>query len=134
MAEILVKAADAVNSDPELDRLSYKRGDPVVIRPDGHNWASGSLDLNVFYIIKIPGVDPEQLVKYLEPEYDTTANPDPESGDYPVKRRRRFWGQNTPLEWQEFLAANGYIEKTWEELRDFIWDKTDGSNLTGVPL
>lgn len=42
MAEILVKAVDAVHPDPEKDRRgAYKKGDIVLAMPDGHVWGSG---------------------------------------------------------------------------------------------
>jgi len=65
MCELLVKAIDANHPDPVIDLAgSYKRGDVVVIMPDGHTWGTGELDTNVFAIIKHPGVSVDSM-KYM---------------------------------------------------------------------
>ena len=39
VVELLVKAVDATNPDPEKDRVScYKAGFIVDVKPDGHKW------------------------------------------------------------------------------------------------
>ena len=62
MCELLVKAVDANHPDPDTDhRGCYKRGDIVVVMSDGHQWGAGELDTNVFEIVKLPGIDANQL-------------------------------------------------------------------------
>lgn len=62
MCELLVKAVDAHHPNPAIDLAgSYKRGDVVVIMPDGHQWGTGELDTSVFAIIKKPGVSVESI-------------------------------------------------------------------------
>jgi len=62
MCEVLVKAVDANHPDPDTDhRGCYKRGDIVVVMSDGHQWGAGELDTNVFEIVKLPGIDANQL-------------------------------------------------------------------------
>jgi len=74
MAELLVKAIDAVCTDPgkspaELAakdaRGCYKRGDVVVVMPDGHAW--GAMEgPPKFWVVKVPGLSVEAAQAYLE--------------------------------------------------------------------
>lgn len=57
MAELLVKAVDAVNSDPDADRAGcFKKGDIVVAMDDGHAWRPSEAP-PTFVIVKCPGLD-----------------------------------------------------------------------------
>jgi len=38
MAELLIRLKNNTNADPVKDRMCYKRGDIVVVKPDGHHW------------------------------------------------------------------------------------------------
>lgn len=61
MAEILVKAVDATNPDPEKQRRGcYRKGDPVLAMPDGHAWGAEEGPPK-FVVIKVPGIDPDQI-------------------------------------------------------------------------
>lgn len=65
MAEILIKRISVTNPDPEKDeRGCYKRGYPVVIMPDGHEWGAEEGPPN-FVVIKVPGVSKATLEQYL---------------------------------------------------------------------
>lgn len=55
MAEFLVKAVDAVNLNIEKNRQCYKRGDIVVVKPDGWAWGKKEGPPR-FEIVKIPGM------------------------------------------------------------------------------
>lgn len=71
MAELLVKAVDAVHADAVKDaRGSYKRGDVVVVMPDGHTWGREELLAPAlggkFIVVKIAGVDPEAIRDKLQ--------------------------------------------------------------------
>lgn len=61
MARILVKAFDAVNADPEINKRGcYKQSDVVVVMPDGHVW-SPLEGLPKFLQLDLPGVPVEQI-------------------------------------------------------------------------
>ena len=67
MAEILIKAMDAINSDPVKNLAGcYKKGDIVVIMPDNWTWGKEET-LPKFVILKIPGVVIDE--KYILPRY-----------------------------------------------------------------
>ena len=64
MCELLVKAVDANHPDPDTDhRGCYKRGDIVVVMPDGHQWGAGELDTNVFEVVKFPGMSVDDYLR-----------------------------------------------------------------------
>jgi len=61
MAEFLIKAIDATHPDPDTDEQGcYKKGDIVVVMPDGHEWG-GKEGPPTFVIVKVPGVTVEQV-------------------------------------------------------------------------
>lgn len=119
MAEILLKAQEETPVNP-----SSRRGDLVAIMPDGHPW--GRLEgLPDFYVIRVPGravADVQPYARFI-PDQFTGA-------DTGV---RRYYGHNSPPEWQAELAATGVITKTWEELAPYIVDKITGRPLAEVP-
>lgn len=67
MAELLIKAQTTwTNPDPIIDaRGVYKKGDIVVVRPDGHEWG-GEENLPNFVLLKVPGVTVEQVENRIE--------------------------------------------------------------------
>ncbi len=66
MAEILVKAVDATNPDATLDRQGcYKRGDPVLVKDDGHTW--GALEtLPTFVRINVSDATAAEVEQYMK--------------------------------------------------------------------
>lgn len=69
MAELLIKSSDTTNPDPVKDlRGCYKKGDVVVVKPDGWSWGKEELKKEKFYILRIPDKKPEEL-KYLVQEH-----------------------------------------------------------------
>lgn len=66
MAELLIKAVDATHVDPDKDRRGcYKRGDVVVVQPDGWSW--GTLEaLPRFVLVKVPGATVAQVEQYIQ--------------------------------------------------------------------
>lgn len=57
MAEILVKAFTVNHDNATFDRRGcFKRGDPVIVMPDGHQWGQGERPPK-FILVKIPGLD-----------------------------------------------------------------------------
>lgn len=85
MAELLVKAVDAVHPDPDVDRVGcYKAGDIVAVQPDGHHWGSCEC-LPAFIVVRIPGVSVDDARRYTEPRTITVTPDGPE-----IIERRRF--------------------------------------------
>ena len=65
MAELLIKATDAVHSDEIEDlRGCYKKGYVVVVKPDGWKWGKEELNKEKFYILRVRDAKPEDL-QYL---------------------------------------------------------------------
>jgi len=64
MAEILVRLKNNTHSDPIKDRMCYKRGDVVVVMPDGHPWGS-SEGLPDFAVIQTD-TTLAQIVKFTD--------------------------------------------------------------------
>jgi hypothetical protein len=94
MAEFLIKAIDATHSDPEKDKRGcYKRGDFVVVMPDGHEWGKEER-LPKFVVVKIPGLSVETAKKYIL------------SHDEP-RPATRTWNK---LDWDEALVSGEYQE------------------------
>ncbi|MCD6149092.1 hypothetical protein J7J18_07000 [bacterium] len=68
MAELLVKSSDTTNPDPIKDlRGCYKKGDVVVVKPDGWKWGKEELNKNKFYILCVPDKEVDEL-KFLTKE------------------------------------------------------------------
>ena len=55
MCELLVKAKDGFNLDPVKDLGRYKRGDIVVVMPDGHTWGTKECPPD-FLVVKVLGL------------------------------------------------------------------------------
>lgn len=127
MAELLIKATDATHPDPQTDRSGcYKRGDVVAVMPDGHSWGPEELNREKFYLIRLPGVSPEALEKYLEPERDPVLREE-------VLTRRRWHGQKLPSSLKQALGS-GPVDLTWKILREYIRDKATGLTEAGKEL
>ena len=69
MAELLVRVVDKTNDDKKLDAQCSKRGDVIVVQPDGWPWGREELKSEVWRIVKLPGVDPGTLVDLVMPEF-----------------------------------------------------------------
>lgn len=92
MAEILIKAVDATHSDPEKDAVGcYKRGDMVVVAPDGHVWGKEE-GLPKFVVVKVPGLSVEKARDFIEEQREAATV-------------RRTWMLST---WQEALLSGVY--------------------------
>lgn len=78
MCEVLIRVTDkGVDPDAYKDAMISKRGDVIVIVPDGHPWSAAELSAPFWRIVKIPGL-PESELAYLSSQ---PAN---------MKRRRGF--------------------------------------------
>lgn len=132
MAELLVKAVDASNPDGEQDRRGcYKRGMPVLVMEDGHEWGAEE-HLPAFVVIKVPGIARATVAKYALPQ--TTID---QFTGQPVTYRRRRW----QIQWSELPAAarqklastgmltikagtyTGAFDYTWTQVKGFFLDQ-----------
>jgi hypothetical protein len=67
VAELLIKAVSATHADATKgERGCYKRGDPVLVMPDGHAWGSREA-MPRFVILKVPGISAEAARPYVAP-------------------------------------------------------------------
>ena len=125
MAELLVKATDAININPDKDLQCYKRGMPVVVMPDGHPWGLEER-LPSFVIVKIPGVAVDRVQKYITPEYTVSAESD--STVY----RRRMWQirwSSLPVAARNKLTSTGELiikTGTYDGIYDYTWQQVKG--------
>ncbi len=124
MAEILVKAIDSTHPDSTIERQGcYKRGMPVAVMPDGHQWGRKE-KLPAFVVIKIPGVSPATVQKYIEPEVDA-------GGDQRIVRKRKWiirWEALPPIARSRLaavgeltikaLAYTGRYHYTWQQVKN----------------
>lgn len=117
MAEILVKAVDATNPDPVKDAAGcYKRGDPVVIMPDGHPWGREE-GLPKFWIVKVPGATVAQLQQYVDALL---------AADGETRVRRRAWSLDTARMSggvRNTLNNTGTITVTLTQVQNFLQRK-----------
>jgi hypothetical protein len=82
MAEILIKAED---TDVAESSKNWRRGDPIVVMPDGHTWGKSEC-LPKFAVLKLPGLSVEEVKDLIEPETDG-VNDDGQ----PIVIRPRKW-------------------------------------------
>lgn len=71
MAELLVRTVDNINPDAEMDYLSSKRGDVIVVMPDGWQWSKAEAKSSIWEIVKAPGVSVFDANVFLGPEINT---------------------------------------------------------------
>lgn len=121
MAEFLIKTIDANHSNPVKDKAGcYKRGDVVVVMPDGWQW--GRLEgPPKFVIVKIPGMTVEAAQKYIESENDTI---DPETPVVLTRRKYKFHIDDIPSEIKDELESKGIVTITKLQAEGFLNDKT----------
>lgn len=76
MSEWLVRVRDKVNPDKFLNAQLLKRGDVVVVCPDGHGWSKEERFNPDWRILKFPDVSVEAAEVFLAPELeDDPKNP-----------------------------------------------------------
>ena len=68
MAELLLRVVDKVGADLYTDCQLLKRGDVVVIVPDGWHWGTEERTNPEWRILKLPLIDSAQLQQFLAPE------------------------------------------------------------------
>lgn len=126
MAELLVMRINKSHPNPDKDqRGSYKLGDVVVVKEDGHEWGKEEHPATstnpMFFLVKIPGVPAEKVEQFIAPE---TAV-DPETGDETTVRRRRWnvRANDVPLAIRNQLLATGEVTVTWPQIRNYVQNK-----------
>lgn len=132
MAEVLVFAVNKTHPDPIKDAVGcYKRGDPVIVRPDGHTWGIRETipprNGGQFVIIKIPGAPVSKVEKYILPQKDDLE---------PTRdQRRRLWRvvvDELPAAVRNQLRDTGTYTATWTQIRNFIENKVTLGRETQV--
>jgi hypothetical protein len=123
MAEILIKAIDANHLNPVKDKSGcYKRGDVVVVMPDGHEWGK-SEGPPKYIIIKVPGMTKEEAEQYIESEKDTPSDPK-FPADILTRRKFRFQIDIIPQAQKDELESLGVATMTKIQAEGFLMDKT----------
>lgn len=125
MAEILIKAIDAPSffplslSNPAKAMAGcYRRGDPVVVMPDGHEWGKEER-LPKFYVLQIPNLPVKDAKKYIESEVD---NIDPEKPAVLTRRLFTIKVDDMPEPFKSGLLA-GKTSASWNAMRGFFQNK-----------
>ena len=122
MCEILIKAVDATNPNPDKDRMGcYKRGDIVGIEKDGYEWGREER-LPKFYLVKIPGLDVETARKYEQEDRDDL--------DHKIINRRRKYHiplDSIPTRIRSELLSNGSVTVNLSQIRNYLINKRTGT-------
>lgn len=136
MAELLIKAISAVHHDPAQDqRYSYKRGDVVAIKPDGHVW--GTLEtLPAFCTVSVPGVPVSDLAYLRNQERDSVQeaiNLAANGEGCPIYITRRGYRFNidllpdaAPDRVRQTLLTTGVVQVTKAQAEAVIEKKVNG--------
>lgn len=141
MAEILIKATNSFHSDPDMDaRGSYKRGMPVIVMPDGHEWGAKERLPN-FIVLKIPGISVTAVQKYVSVHTEVQMV-NSELQDVTVTRRlwRIRWA-DLPLAARNKLQADGELiiktgtydgpfDYTWTQIKTFFRNQATNTDET----
>jgi hypothetical protein len=109
MSEWLIRVVDKVNDDPVLDAQCMKRGDVVVVCPDGWQWSQAELDNPEWRVLKCPGITETEAASFLVRELET----DPQSPSRFLRRRAfavDLEGTNMPKALREW-SKHGHAEQ-----------------------
>lgn len=106
MAELLLRVASkSAPSDPRRDTKLTKRGDVIVVQPDGWRWVGRELTAPHWRILKIPALSESEAAMLLAVEPpDDLAHPS-------LMRQRRMYRFDVdriglPASLREYLADN----------------------------
>lgn len=124
MAEFLIKAVDATQSDPTKDAAGcYKRGDIVVVKPDGWEWGAEER-LPRFVQVKVSGLSVARALKLISPAID--------GGGLMIRRRLyQVVLSELPAGVRTQLATTGRYETTLAAVESFVRDKI--ADTRGIP-
>lgn len=124
MAQLLIKAVDAVNPDPDTDKRGcYKRGMIVEVREDGAPRGTAEW-WPVFVWIMVPGIPADVIRKYMEPELSALT------GDVTRRRRWQIQWASLPLAVRNKFQATGQITikaGDYSGAYDYTWAQVKGS-------
>jgi hypothetical protein len=124
VAELLIKAVSATNPDATKSaRWCYKRGDPVVVMPDGWSWGTQEVippaNGGVFVIIKIPDVTVAQALRFI-------------SKGTLTRKLYRVVVDELPAGIRNTLNTTGTITRTWDQIKSFIENKVTLERESGA--
>jgi hypothetical protein len=120
MAELLIRAANnnTTHANAEIEFSgAYKRGDIVVVKPDGWQWGSAE-GLPIFVKVKIPGLAVNTAESWIVRQVS--------GADPTITVKRRLWGvkvESIPIGIRNELLANGEVTVTLTQIRNFIENK-----------
>lgn len=80
MAELLIQWSDKLLSNDPLYSKNYKAGDVIAVCPDGWVWSDRERTNPKWRILKLPGVNPDELTRMTSPRVN------PVDGD--IQQRR----------------------------------------------
>jgi hypothetical protein len=75
MAEILLRVKDKINSSPYLNAQCTKRGDVIVVCPDGWRWGFRELDDPQYRVVCIPQMSVSEAQAFVVGEMETSPQP-----------------------------------------------------------
>ena len=131
MAEVLCMARSSTHADSAKDREgSYKKGMPVVVKPDGFAWGAEELrppaQGGVFVRIRVSDKSVAKVEKFIEEELS--------GGNHFRRRRWRILTDNLPAGVRSQLNNTGFYSATWAQIRDYVEEITTQATQTGVDL
>ena len=122
MCEILIKAIDALHIDPEKDKMCYKRGDAVVVMPDGHLWGKEE-GLPKFVVVKIPGMSVAAGKVYTEDDFNLVDNGETIERVVTIRRKVKIHIDDFPAEAKNSLTTVGVASVRFDDIKNHIKDK-----------
>lgn len=122
VAELLIRAIDAdIPTHPKHAAKSWRRGDVVLVAPDGHSWGRNELsnadNSRALFVLKIPDVTVAQCQKYLGEWWDdffTTQQ---------ARRRFRLVIDEIPASVRTTIRNQGWVSFNWSQIKGWVEDK-----------
>jgi guanylate kinase len=142
VAELLIKAGDAVNTNPTKDaRGCYKRGDFVVVFDNGWPWGAEELKAPInggkFVVIKITDVTADQVRAWLQNHWSCFVDSprlDVDGVTVLARRRIKIDVDLVPAGVLQTLNQTGQFSTTWTQIRQFVHDKQTDQTAAGSPI
>lgn len=140
MCEVLIFAQNNTHADPEEDRRGcWKRGYPVVVKEDGHQWGLEE-GLPKFVKVKIPGVPAAKAKAFIEDQLTDdagvpTTTTTQDGTVVPRAYRRRAWNvaiNSIPAAIRNQLLTTGEVTVTVAQIRNYLRRIRDNAQFTGL--
>ena len=130
MSELLVNLIDSTHRNPAKNvRGCYKRGDVVVVMPDGWKWGKEERPPK-FGVIRVPDLTLEYAQKYVQPRTRVIDAPDgPEEKIVTCRLYCIHLDELSRYE-QADLSLAGSIKMSWANLAGKVEHKPDGVRET----